>query len=647
MKNKIPNLVKASAFMLALIIPFLLIVSCPGEGGSNKEKLFTVTKGASENGTFTVSPNKAKEGAVITLKPTPDTGYRFDDWDIVPPQTVTLQNDGTYAFLMPGEKVTVSASFKPDDGKYNIIKGTPVNGTFTVEPSSLEAEAGDTVTLKPTASSGYVFDDWEIVPAQTVTPQTNGTYTFVMPAANVSVNALFKAGSPTTQYNIFKGITDNGSFDILPAALKAAAGAKVTLNPTANTECEFDHFETDPVCTINDEGYGYYSFTMPASDVTVNGIFNKITYTITKGTHANGDFTIDPAELKAAKGDIITLEPTAENNYYFDSFNVVPAQAITDEGGGIYTFEMPNAAVTINAVFYKVGIPGTGVKTITFESGLGKVITKGSGSGTDVFDGTRHMTITTTMADGAITDIVLGHADIIVKHPVTGWVDAYNSHNPYQTQTTALITAIKNAKNPDAAYTVSGLAGNALAGWAKHEKGIRDAIKAAVAALEQGKPNRLLEGGGSGIPWTVDGVPLSGEAEVTGSGHMISGGQANGTDIATDMTVYVKLESGMITTILVSNCNDLYCGQAGSATYGNIGTRLSTTWPTAMKANNTYMPIIPGYAFGSNTDHWNTQSIGAGWGTAAVGDAIGGCTRTYRGLAGLVQMALYQIANEY
>ena len=488
------NLFKVSAFLMALLIPFLLIVSCPGD----------------------------------------------DD---------------------PKDPIVNG------DEEFTITKGATANGSFTVDPSSLKAKKGATITLKPTANAGYEFDSWTITPSQTVTAQGNNTYTFTMPEGNVTVNAVFKPEDTGTPK-----------------------------------------------------------------------------FTITKGTSVNGNFTIDPADLRAEEGDIVTLTPTANEGYQFDSWDIVPLQTVT-KSGDTYTFIMPEENVTVNAVFREAGA-GDGVKTITFESGLGRTSEKSTG--TDVYDGTRHITITVTMAAGNITNIATGHPEITLNHPVTGWADNYNSNNPYRTQTTDLITAISSSGNPDAPFTVSGLSGAALTGWAKHETSIRDAIKEAISALEDGKPNRKLEGGGAGLPWTVDGEPLNGEATVTGSGHMRAGGQGSGANFATDMTVKVVVENGLITTIQVSNSTDLSCTQSNvSAWGGNIGSRLGTAWPNTMKTNNHYIPQVTGYLFGSNDSHWNTQSVGGGWGTGAVGDAIGGATRTYRGLAGLVQMALYQIANEY
>ena len=624
MKNKIPNLVKASAFMLALIIPFLLIVSCPGESGSNKEKLFTVAKGASNNGTFTVSPEKAKEGDIITLQPFPSTGYRFDKWDIVPPQTVTPQNDGTYAFLMPGEKVTVNAEFVSEtDTNYSITKGIPENGTFTIEPSNLKAEEGDTVTLKPTPNKGYEFDKWDIVPSQTVTLQSNGTYTFKMPAENVSVNAVFKVGTGSgATYNITRGTYANGNFSINPTLLKAAEGDTVTLTPIiTNVEYVFDSFVTEPDREITDMGNGSFSFIMPAEDVKVNAIFNVITYTITKGTHANGDFTIDPAELKAAKGDIITLEPTAESGYYFNSFTVVPAQAITDEGGGIYTFEMPNAAVTINAAFFKEAVAGTGTKTLSVVGGIGKVPIWSSPEGSEHSDATRHFSVTVTMNNGTITDVTLDHTVTFLRPvaPNNGWDDWYygNTYGPgtFVTQAENLANAIKTSGNPDVVFArPTALHANNNGAWDAHEAAIRQAVKDAVAAINAGKPNRELLGGGTGTtPWTADGVPLSGDETITGMGFMSGGNQPSGANnFPTDIQVRVKVEDGFITVVQLVSGGDLNCTYTGLA-------NMRTNVPTNVVRDNTWLAV----------------------------DALSQATISRTAYRNLIEFAVKKMANEY
>ena len=272
--------------------------------------------------------------------------------------------------------------------------------------------------------------------------------------------------SPPTADNDCSYTIRVGNGAAVNTSTKAAAGQTITLTAVLEAGFELVNFIVTPTQTLSGSG-NTWTFTMPAMNVSISAVFQAaITkYSIVRGTSVNGNFTIDPADQRAAEGDTVTLVPTANEGYQFDSWLIDPQQAVTKDGDA-YKFTMPDADVTVNAVFSEQGT-GDGVKTITFESGLGRTSEKNTGA--DVYDGTRHMTLTVTMAAGNITNIATGHPDIIINHPVTGWADQYNNHNPYRTQTTSLIEAIRTSRNPDVDFTVSGLSGEALAGWEKHE----------------------------------------------------------------------------------------------------------------------------------------------------------------------------------
>lgn len=64
------------------------------------------------------------------------------------------------------------------------------NGTVEVEPTS--AQAGDIVTLTVNPADGYVLDALTVTAENATAPtpvETNGKYTFTMPASNVTVRA--------------------------------------------------------------------------------------------------------------------------------------------------------------------------------------------------------------------------------------------------------------------------------------------------------------------------------------------------------------------------------------------------------------------------------------------------------------------------
>ena len=81
----------------------------------------------------------------------------------------------------------------PANPNYKITIGAMENGTVTANPTA--AKAGATVTLTPVPDEGYALSTLTVTDrfgdAVRVTEQADGTYTFVMPDGQVTVNATF------------------------------------------------------------------------------------------------------------------------------------------------------------------------------------------------------------------------------------------------------------------------------------------------------------------------------------------------------------------------------------------------------------------------------------------------------------------------
>ena len=165
-------------------------------------------------------------------------GYRFDGWKFP-------GIDGTYKTLtdelltaLNGKTLTAEAQFTVMGGGggggggfvsagYAVSIAKTENGTVTA--SAETAEEGETITLTVKAETGYVLKTLTAAAEGkdlTLTAGKNGTYTFTMPAADVTVTAVFekisfadvKSGSycyDAVQWAVAKGITlgmSDGSF---------------------------------------------------------------------------------------------------------------------------------------------------------------------------------------------------------------------------------------------------------------------------------------------------------------------------------------------------------------------------------------------------------------------------------------------------
>lgn len=106
---------------------------------------------------------------------------------------------------------------------YSISKGAEINGTFSVSATS--ATAGSTVTVTTSPVTGYEVDKVTYTANGSTQDASgsNNTYTFTMPAANVTVNVAFKQSTtPSATYYLtgrFGIKNDDGTMTYLAGSL--------------------------------------------------------------------------------------------------------------------------------------------------------------------------------------------------------------------------------------------------------------------------------------------------------------------------------------------------------------------------------------------------------------------------------------------
>ena len=153
---------------------------------------YTVTISNDGNGSGTASPSAAVVGTEITLTATPNTGYRFKEWEVIS-GGVTITNN---KFTMPDGNVEVKAIFEKDappaPTEYTVTVTSGGNGTASV--SHAKAVVGTEITLTATPNTGYRFKEWEVISGGVVI--TNNKFT--MPDGNVEIRAIFAMISQQT-----------------------------------------------------------------------------------------------------------------------------------------------------------------------------------------------------------------------------------------------------------------------------------------------------------------------------------------------------------------------------------------------------------------------------------------------------------------
>ena len=159
------------------------------------EVLHSVTVLESDGGTVTASRDRAGFNDSVALTAEAEEGYRFAGWEVYEESgsQIGVRSDDT--FYMGFEAVTVRAIFEKLQVDYSITLTQSGEGTIV---SSVErANAGETVTVTPSAQNGYRLE------RITVTADTPGvgailddteekeSYSFTMPEGDVTVHVQF------------------------------------------------------------------------------------------------------------------------------------------------------------------------------------------------------------------------------------------------------------------------------------------------------------------------------------------------------------------------------------------------------------------------------------------------------------------------
>ena len=156
------------------------------------------------------------------------------------------------------ESIKLSTAFDAEPGavKYSINVVQPANGS--VSASATSATAGTTVKLTATPAEGYTLDYF------TLNGERINGDTFIMPARNVEVSAVFTANA----YSIT--VVQPAGGTVSASKLSAFFGEAVDLTAVPDEGYELSHY------VVNGAANNGGTFTMPARDVIVTAVFTKV-----------------------------------------------------------------------------------------------------------------------------------------------------------------------------------------------------------------------------------------------------------------------------------------------------------------------------------------------------------------------------------
>lgn len=344
-------------------------VTASAKGHSPVKAVTTVNVLAeTRNVTFTITG----DSGTVKLNDVAVTGSDAKPVELNSPYTITVTPDAdSYikTFTVGGKPVegntytgtvsdnvavTVEFAKKPS---YNVTVNTTQDGTVTVDP--LIAYEGQKVTVTPTATTeGYTLgtitakygtDNKDVA----LTRNSNGTYTFLMPAGNVTIDATFRAkqdckvtvssenpelgtvtliGNTTlettvkegetvtikanpTDPNIFKSWSINGTYDIQNS--KTTSDAEITLVVNSNITATASFTQAAPYQVA----YGSNGTLMRMNKTKYDGVYistGTIVYS-TDGKDPNSYFTIyDTANNQYAFSE-------GKSDYWINGANPTPS----------------------------------------------------------------------------------------------------------------------------------------------------------------------------------------------------------------------------------------------------------------------------------------------------------------------------------
>lgn len=229
--------------------------------------LYTVTVENYGNGTAEADKTSAAVGETITLTATPSSGYHFKEWQS---SDVTISGN---TFTMPEKNVTVTAIFEADETRAYTVTFDANGGIVTPANATTGADGTLASLPTPTRNGSYSFSGW-------YTEVSGGTIvdTATVFTADTTIYAKWTQNSggssaPTTFESTVADST-HGSVSINKNNAHAGEVLTINVNPdqgyTLETITVTDRNGKNIPVTIED---GKYTFTMPASKVTIEATF--------------------------------------------------------------------------------------------------------------------------------------------------------------------------------------------------------------------------------------------------------------------------------------------------------------------------------------------------------------------------------------
>lgn len=273
-------------------------------------------------------------------------------------------------FLMPACDLTYTVDYEKCDFSITTVYDAK-QGTVTTAPANI-AQLDDIVTVTVEPKPGYRLASLTATYASgekslVLTEIAENRYTFTMPAAAVTVTALFEEVNYTVTLTVDgEATTALNGFDTVNIGVDYLDTVTVSVTPAAGWELTAITVDGGKI-TVNEEikqSGGDYTFTMPEHDVAVEVKLTKTgyglkAYAINSFEDGHGKVTLSP-ERVAYVGDLVTITADPDDGYRVGRVIVldvngktVPVNYVKNDYDYIETwsFTMPASNVAITVKF--------------------------------------------------------------------------------------------------------------------------------------------------------------------------------------------------------------------------------------------------------------------------------------------------------
>jgi len=211
--------------------------------------------------------------------------------------------------------------------------------------------AGTPVNIQAVANPGYQFVIW-MAPAGTFVNATAAETTFIMPAQDVTVTAIFVLAPG--YYSLTMAVAPGGSGNAIDQTNFSPylAGTPVSIKAIDATYYQFSNW-TAPAGTFVNATAAMTTFIMPAQNVTVTANFARL-YNLTVAVTPVGEgIAIDLTGASPyLAGTVVSIQAVANSTvgYQFRSWTA-PAGTFANATAAQTTFTIPAQDVTVTAHF--------------------------------------------------------------------------------------------------------------------------------------------------------------------------------------------------------------------------------------------------------------------------------------------------------